>query len=129
MATPSTALQVASARGRNVSGRGEAGAEPLQLRRTSSLQLPGESPRGRRRAHLVVTALSSVKNSTLTVYASTLSAVGLLDAGPPSEAPLNLYAAMERYRCCCGLCRVRTASALIGLSSILYVSARRCPAG
>ncbi|CAD5227082.1 unnamed protein product [Bursaphelenchus xylophilus] len=92
------------------------------LRRTSSLQLPNEFEKLRLQKPfgVVVSALSSIKNSTISVYASTLSAVGLLDAGIPSERPLNLYSTMKKYKCCFGICKLKPASAAIGIFSTLY---------
>ncbi|CAD5221812.1 unnamed protein product [Bursaphelenchus okinawaensis] len=92
------------------------------LRRTSSLQLPNEVEKLKLQKPfgVVVSAISSIKNSTMSVYASTLSAVGLLDAGGPPDRPLNLYNTMKRYKCCFGVCKLKTASAVIGMVSALY---------
>lgn len=94
----------------------------FQLRRTSSLQLPNEINKSKFNTSLgmFVSALSSIKNSTLSMYASTISAVGLIDNRFGGEPPINFYEIMNQYRCCFGFCKLRVASVGIGVFSCLY---------
>uniref|UniRef100_A0A915EPQ8 Uncharacterized protein n=1 Tax=Ditylenchus dipsaci TaxID=166011 RepID=A0A915EPQ8_9BILA len=71
--------------------------------------------------------MSTLKTSTVTMYASTLSAAGFGLFGGGSrysngEDPLevNLYTLMAKYRCCCGMCRLRVGCFLIAVFSIIY---------
>ncbi|KAH7709258.1 Protein Y54G2A.16, partial [Aphelenchoides avenae] len=94
------------------------GSKRKQLRRTSSLQVP--SKRNNQNQSVLFTALSNLKQSTLSMYASTISAAGFLGGGRRSDSAINLYTLMAKYRCCCGFCRLRVGSATIGIWSILY---------
>ena len=89
------------------------------LRRTSSLQLP--MSKNVTFNGTLATVFTNIKSSTISLYASTISATGLLDTSTNrTESPLNMYTSMARYRCCCGMCRLRIGSLLIATFSIVY---------
>ncbi|KAI1716846.1 hypothetical protein Ddc_10219 [Ditylenchus destructor] len=75
---------------------------------------------------MFVTAFATLKNSTATMYASTLSVAGLFSGrrhrteDDEDSLAMNLYTLMAKYRCCCGLCRLRVGSFIIAVFSILY---------
>uniref|UniRef100_A0AC34QGS4 Uncharacterized protein n=1 Tax=Panagrolaimus sp. JU765 TaxID=591449 RepID=A0AC34QGS4_9BILA len=81
-----------------------------QLRRSSSLQLP----MSKNNRNPLVQAFSNLKNSTLSVYTSTMSHTGLF-GGRSSDSAMNLYSLMAKYRCCCGTCRLRIGSFVIAM--------------
>ncbi|KAI3420953.1 hypothetical protein GPALN_014580 [Globodera pallida] len=103
------------------------------LRRSSSLQLPGPSERNvQLHSHqrnlnfnFIHSAICTLKSSSASIYASTLSAAGLLGgvglgglrprSSISSTEPVNLYSVMVTYRCCCGMFRLRMASMLVGV--------------
>ncbi|KAI1709488.1 hypothetical protein DdX_11275 [Ditylenchus destructor] len=93
-----------------------------QLRRTSSLQIPLPS----HSSNMFATAFTTLKNSTASMYTSTLSVAGLFSgrrhrSGDDDDSlGMNLYTLMAKYRCCCGLCRLRVGSFIIAVFSILY---------
>jgi hypothetical protein len=92
------------------------------LRRTSSLQLP--LSRNVTFSGTFASALSTIKSSTISIYESTISvAGGLLDIETRTnraDSPLNMYISMSKYRCCCGMCRLRIGSLFIAIFSIIY---------
>uniref|UniRef100_A0A9J2PEP9 Uncharacterized protein n=1 Tax=Ascaris lumbricoides TaxID=6252 RepID=A0A9J2PEP9_ASCLU len=85
------------------------------MRRSSSLQLPLNANRAENSA-LRSYALSrkGKSSSSLSIFASSLSMVMM----GQSDSAVNLYALMARYRCCCGLCRLRIASLVIAFMCI-----------
>uniref|UniRef100_A0A7E4VU44 G_PROTEIN_RECEP_F2_4 domain-containing protein n=1 Tax=Panagrellus redivivus TaxID=6233 RepID=A0A7E4VU44_PANRE len=86
-----------------------------QIRRSSSLQLP-LSKNGQ--INPLIQAFSNLKNSTVSVYASTMSVTGFF-GGRGSDSAVNLYTLMAKYRCCCGLCRLRVGSFAIAVTCII----------
>ena len=89
--------------------------ELLQIRRSSSLQLP----LSKNSQNPLIQAFSNLKNSTVSLY-STMSVTGFI-GGRGSDSAVNLYTLMAKYRCCCGFCRLRIGSFVISLLS-LFVS-------
>jgi hypothetical protein len=86
-----------------------------QIRRSSSLQLP----LSKNSQNPLIQAFSNLKNSTVSLY-SGMSVTGFI-GGRGSDSAVNLYTLMAKYRCCCGLCRLRIGSFVISLLS-LFVS-------
>ncbi|KAE9552405.1 hypothetical protein FO519_004386 [Halicephalobus sp. NKZ332] len=77
-----------------------------------------DDPKGRQ-------AISNLKNSTMSIYTSTMSHTGFF-GGQGSDSAMNLYTLMAKYRCCCGLCRLRIGSfviSVLSLTSALFVIA------
>ncbi|CAK5031517.1 unnamed protein product [Meloidogyne enterolobii] len=89
------------------------------IRRSSSLEFPKTN------LSFIESALDSLKNSSTSIYASTLSAAGLLNGigldglrsitvGSNDSAD-NLYSLMASYRSCCNLFRLRSVTLIISI--------------
>ncbi|KAL3074130.1 hypothetical protein niasHT_033338 [Heterodera trifolii] len=107
------------------------------IRRSSSLQLPSSiqaadcEQKSQRLTdanfNFIHSALCTLKSSSASIYASTLSAAGLLGGvglggfrsngltGSGTTEADNLYMMMTAYRCCFGFIRLRMAAMLVGL--------------
>lgn len=89
------------------------------LRRSSSLQFPKTN------LSFIESALDSLKNSSTSIYASTLSAAGLLNGigldglrsitVGSNDSTDNLYSLMASYRSCCNLFRLRSVTLIISI--------------
>ncbi|KHN86062.1 hypothetical protein Tcan_17812 [Toxocara canis] len=95
-----------------------------QIRRSSSLQLPLNANKVENGGLRTCEFNSKDKSSSsLSICASSLSMAMM----GHSNSAINLYTLMARYRCCCGMCRLRIASLVVAFIcmsiSVLVLSA------